>query len=432
MPSRPDQAPDPAPDEAPPEPLRWRAFLGVYLLLLLIGTETFLVSPLLPTIADSIDVSEAAAATTVTAYTLAYALTAPFLGAVSDRFGRQPTIVAGTVLFLLGNVVAAVAGGLTVLVIARIVGALGAALAGPSIWAHLAERAPEQARGRAIGTGLALFSAGQVLGVPLASFLAGAGGWRASFWALAVLSAVAVPLVWRQTRPAAFGAATATTDAAPAPRLRLAAVFSVWADPLLRRVLLVVLLLQGANLGAYTFIGAVLDDHFDLSVTALGLIGVLVGIGSAAGSVAGGRIGDAARRRGHDDRGWIPLWCLVLGGGTILAVWGAPLPVAGLAVVVWFFASGAFGANVQALLVEARPALAATSSSWNSALLYGGAAIGVFLIQRFSDVDLAVTLVAGAMALTATALSLGLVRRRDCPAVPSPHTPGPPSPIQEV
>lgn len=421
MPSRSTQ--DPAAPEPIQEPLRWTAFLGVYLLLLLIGTETFLVSPLLPTIADSIGVTEAAAATTVTAYTLAYALTAPFLGAVSDRFGRQPTIVAGTLLFLLGNVVAAVAGGLTVLVVARIVGALGAALAGPSIWAHLAERAPEHARGRAIGTGLALFSAGQVLGVPLASFLAGAGGWRASFWALAILSALAVPLVWRQTRPLP-GIAAAT-----APRLRLAAVFSVWADPLLRRVLLVVLLLQGANLGAYTFVGAVLDDHFDLSVTALGLIGILVGLGSAAGSVAGGRIGDAARRRGRDDRAWIPVWCLVLGGGAVLTVWGAPLPVAGLAVVIWFFASGAFGANVQALLVEARPTLAATSSSWNSALLYGGAAIGVFLIQRFSDVDVAVTLVAGAMALAATVLSLSLVRRRACPSVPSPSAA--PSPIQE-
>lgn len=385
--------------------LPWRPFVGVYLLLFLIGTETFLVSPLLPTIADSIDVSESAAAATVTAYTLAYALTAPFLGVVSDRVGRRPTILAGAALFLLGNAVAAVAGTLSVLIVARVVGALGAALAGPSIWAHLAERAPAAARGRAIGAGLALFSAGQVVGVPLASLLASAGDWRTSFWGLAVLSAVVLPVVWRQTAPRAASA----SSAAEAPRLRLSAVFVVWTDPVLRRVLIVVFLLQGANLGAYTFIGAVLDDHFGLSVTVLGLLGVLVGLGGALGAVAAGRIGDRARREGRDDRVWIPVWTAVLGAATVAAALGAPLPVAAAAVFVWFVASGAFGANVQTLLIEARPALGATSSSWNSAVLYGGTAVGVPLVGSFADASTGVAVVGGGLALLATAGALALV-----------------------
>ncbi|MCT9079184.1 MFS transporter, partial [Streptomyces fulvoviolaceus] len=204
----------------------WASYTGVYLLLFLIGTETFLVSPLLPTIAGDVGVSEAAAAVTVTAYTLVYALTAPFLGAVSDRFGRRPTILAGTVLFLLGNAVAAVAGNLTVLVVARVLGALGAALAGPSIWAHIAETAPEAVRGRAVGLGMALFSAGQVLGVPAGSFLAGWGGWRASFWALTALSLASVPLLLAQTR-----SAQGRTDAPP---VGIGSVFAVWRDGVLR------------------------------------------------------------------------------------------------------------------------------------------------------------------------------------------------------
>ncbi|MEV4419008.1 MFS transporter [Patulibacter sp. NPDC049589] len=394
----------PAPPSVP-----WRGFVGVYVLLFLIGTETFLVSPLLPTIADSIGVSESRAAITVTAYTLVYALTAPFLGAVADRVGRRPTIVAGAVLFLLGNLVAALAGSLAVLVAARIVGALGAALAGPSIWAHLSERSPEEARGRAIGSGLALFSAGQVLGVPLASLLAGGGGWRASFWGLTVLSGLVLPVVWRQTRDR--GTAEAEARAA-APRLRLSTVFAVWSDPLIRRVLIVVLLLQGANLGAYTFIGAALDDRFGLSVTALGLLGVLVGTGSAIGSVLAGRISDAARRDGRDDRAWIPGWTLLLGVGAGAAALGSPLVVACAAVVVWFVASGAFGANVQTLLIQARPSLAATSSSWNTAVLYGGTAIGVVLVGSFRHTDVGVAVVGGGLALLATVGALTLAHPR--------------------
>lgn len=398
-------------------------FAGVYALLFLIGAETFLVSPLLPTIADDLGASEAAVATSVTAYTLAYALSAPLLSPLFDRRPRRTAITLGTALFLAGNVLAAVAGGLAVLIVARVVGALGAAVAGPAVWAHLAERADEDAQGRAIGLGLACFSAGTALGVPAASLAAGADGWRASFAVLAVVTLATLPAVWAQTRPSVDEAAVR----AAAPARALGGSFGVWRDPVLRTALVVVLLLQGANLGAYTFIGAVLDDHFDLSVTVLGLVGVLVGIGGAVGAVVAGRIGDTARKAGGDDRHWIPVWCLLLGGGAVVAVWAGLLPVAGLAVLVWFFASGAFGATVQTLLLSTRPELAAVASSWNSALLYGGAALGVASIQALPDLDVAVTVVGGGLALAAALLSLRLLH----PAARAPQIPAPARPTTD-
>jgi MFS transporter, DHA1 family, inner membrane transport protein len=370
-------------------------FAGVYLVLFLIGAETFLVSPLLPTIAHDLHEREAVVATTVTAYTLAYALSAPFLSPVFDAYPRRTAIALGTLLFLAGNVLAAVAGGIVVLVGARVVGALGAAVAGPAIWAHLAEQADADAQGRAIGLGLAAFSAGTALGVPAASLAAGTGGWRASFLVLAVASAAALPLAWAQARPTAGErAGAASAQARPS-------TFAVWRDPALRVALVVVFLLQGANLGAYTFLGAVLDDHFGLSVTTLGLVGVLVGVGGAAGSLVAGRIGDAT----NNDRAWLAAWSAVLALGVVVAVWARVLPVAALAVLVWFFASGAFTATAQTLLVSVRPDLAAISSSWNTALLYAGAAAGVAIIQALPDRDVAVTVVGGGLALAAAALA---------------------------
>ncbi|MEE1841504.1 MFS transporter [Streptomyces sp. NPDC007076] len=402
--STPPAADEAPPAQSPPARVPWATYTGVYLLLFLIGTETFLVSPLLPTIADSVGVSVAAAASTVTAYTLVYALTAPFLGAVSDRFGRRPTVLAGTLLFLLGNALAAVAGNLTVLVVARVLGALGAALAGPSIWAHIAETAPAPVRGRAVGLGMALFSAGQVLGVPAGSFLAGWGGWRASFWALTALTAASAPLLLAQlkSRPAE------TAEAAP---LRFTAVFSVWRDGVLRHTLIVVFLLQAANLGAYTFLGSALHDRFGLSVDELGLLGILVGAGSALGSLAAGRIGDRARERGSGDAWWIPVWCLLLGGGAVLAALGANSLLAYAAVLVWFFASGAFGTLVQTLLVSSRPELGATSSSWNSATLYAGTAVGVAVTGTFAHADTGTAVVGGGLAVLAGLTALPLVGR---------------------
>ncbi|MFG2920753.1 MFS transporter [Streptomyces sp. NPDC048305] len=397
----------------------WSSYTGVYLLLFLIGTETFLVSPLLPTIAGDVGVTETAAAVTVTAYTLVYALTAPFLGAVSDRFGRRPTILAGTALFLLGNALAAIAGDLTVLVVARVAGALGAALAGPSIWAHIAETAPEPVRGRAVGLGMALFSAGQVLGVPAGSFLAGWGGWRASFWALTVLSVASVPLLLTQIRGA--------WSRSDAPSVGFGSVFSVWRDGVLRHTLIVVFLLQAANLGAYTFLGTALHDRFGLSVDALGLLGILVGAGSALGSLAAGRIGDRARERGTGDAVWIPVWALLLGAAAALAALGSPQAVVYAGVLVWFFASGAFGTVIQTLLISARPELGATSSSWNSATLYAGTAVGVTAAGSFAHAGTGTAVVGGGLALVAGLVAVPLVGRLRTSG-PAQAAEGPPEP----
>ncbi|MER6996795.1 MFS transporter [Streptomyces sp. NPDC000410] len=70
--------------------------------------------------------------------------------------------------------------------VSRAVAGLAAAAAGPAIWAHIAETSSDRVRGRALGLGMALFSCGQVVGVPLGGLLAGTAGWRSAFWAMAI------------------------------------------------------------------------------------------------------------------------------------------------------------------------------------------------------------------------------------------------------
>ncbi|MFG2692867.1 MFS transporter [Kitasatospora sp. NPDC048407] len=369
---------------------RWR-YAGVFALLFLFGTETFLVSPLLPTIAGSIHVSEAAAASTVTAYVLVYAVCAPFLGLASDRFGRRRTLLAGTALFLLSNAAAALSTDLTLLVLSRALAGLAAAAAGPAIWAHIAETAPDTVRGRALGLGMALFSTGQVIGVPLGGLLAGAAGWRAAFWALAAGTAAAVPLLLRQVAPRAAAAGTGT----------ILAVLAAWRDPALRRALLVNTAFNAANLGAYTFLGAVLGERFDLSVQALGLVGILVGAGSVAGSLLGGRLGDKARAAGRTDLPLLPLWALLLAAGIALAVAGPGLVLSLLGVLLWFVASGGFVTDQQTLAGTVAPAHRATSSAWLTSTMYAGTGVGAWAIGAFGSVAHGSVIVGVALALLA-------------------------------
>ncbi|MFJ4621251.1 MFS transporter [Streptomyces sp. NPDC088812] len=412
---RPDPAADTVAEPGRTTFDRWR-YAGVFLLLFLFGTETFLVSPLLPTIADDIDVSESAAAQSVTAYVLVYAVTAPFLGLLSDRLGRRRTLLAGTVLFLLSNAAAALSASLALLIVSRALAGLAAAAAGPAIWAHIAETAPERVRGRALGLGMALFSCGQVVGVPLGGLLAGATGWRSAFLALAVGTAAAVPLLVRQV-------SGKPVPGAPAPaRGALGAVLAAWGHPALRKALAVNTAFHAANLGAYTFLGVVLVDRFDLSVSALGLVGVLVGAGSVAGSLIGGRLGDRSRAAGRDHLPLLPVWGLLLAAGVALTATGPGIVLALLGVTVWFVASGGFVIDQQTLAGTAAPDLRATSSAWLTSTMYAGTGLGAWAVGAFDDTGTG-TLVVGAglalvSALAALALSAGLRRGAGTPDGP--------------
>ncbi|MFF2043785.1 MFS transporter [Kitasatospora sp. NPDC058170] len=396
---------DPSAADPAPGFDRWR-YAGVFVLLFLFGTETFLVSPLLPTIAESIRTSESAAAASVTAYVLVYAVSAPFLGLLSDRFGRRRTLLAGTLLFVLSNAAAALSTGLTLLVLSRAVAGLAAAAAGPAIWAHIAETAPDAVRGRALGLGMALFSSGQVIGVPLGGFLAGLAGWRSAFWALAVGTAAAVPLLLRQVKGS-------TAPAGPQVGA-VRAVLAGWGDPALRRALLVNTVFHAANLGAYTFLGAVLVQRFDLSVEALGLVGVLVGAGSVAGSLLGGRLGDRARAAGRSDLPLLPLWGVLLAVGVVVFAQGPVLVVALAGVVVWFLASGSFVTDQQTLAGTLAPELRATSSAWLTSTMYAGTGLGAWAVGAFDDVADGTLLVGGGLALLAAlgGLAVNLRLRR--------------------
>jgi len=121
-------------------------------------------------------------------------------GAMGDRFGRRRVFVAGIWLFALASVACAAAPSSLLLILARAVQGVGAALLVPNSLAILSAAFPKAERGRAIGTwsGFAAITAagGPVLGGWLVDTLS----WRAAFWinppiaaVVLVLASLAVP-----------------------------------------------------------------------------------------------------------------------------------------------------------------------------------------------------------------------------------------------
>jgi DHA1 family inner membrane transport protein len=374
---------------------------AVYLALFLIGTETFLVSPLLPAIAGSYHVPTGSAATSVTSYVLCYAVSAPLLGTLCDRFGRRRFILLGSAIFLTGNLVAAVAPSLVFLILARAVAGVGGATAGPAIWAYLGETSSPETRGRAIGIGMACFSLGQVLGVPLGGLIAAASSWHYAFAAVGFGLLATLPLTARlQPTPGNPGAAP------------LSGLLSIWVRSdarEIRQALSVTLLFQAASLGAYTYLGTLLATSFHLRVGVIGLTGILVGAGSVAGSMLGGHLGTADR--GDRLAKLLALWSLLLACSLAVVAESGVLALTMLAVVTWFIASGGFVTNQQTLLVSAAPDRRAASASWNNTAMYVGTAAGVWLVGIVPHLPTGLVIVGPALALCALA-SAAVLRLR--------------------
>ncbi|MFE0107448.1 MFS transporter [Streptomyces sp. NPDC059009] len=145
----------------------------------------------LPSIGDEFNVSESSLQWTMTAYATAFAGCLLLGGRCADVLGRRKIFAMGIALFALASLGAALAPNLAVLIVARAVQGVGAALSGPASLALLSQIFPEgPARNKAVAvysaTGAASFSGGLVIGGVLTDFI----GWRSVFALSVVIGAV--------------------------------------------------------------------------------------------------------------------------------------------------------------------------------------------------------------------------------------------------
>ena len=82
-----------------------------FITLLAIGTDLFVVSPLLPAIAQQYGVIPGVAGNAVTLFSLAYMLGAPGMGLLADRVGRHTMLLVGLLGFAAANILTGLAPG---------------------------------------------------------------------------------------------------------------------------------------------------------------------------------------------------------------------------------------------------------------------------------------------------------------------------------
>jgi len=170
----------------PPESLTLAALLTLSVGLGPLATDLYL--PSLPSIGLEFGRSVADIQLTLSVYIAGFAVSQLFSGPLSDRFGRRPVMLVGFAIFLPASIVAGFAPSLEILLVARFLQAIGAC-AGPVIGRAVVRDIYGPARAAKVlsymATAWALAPAlGPIVGGVLETTL----GWRANFWALALIS----------------------------------------------------------------------------------------------------------------------------------------------------------------------------------------------------------------------------------------------------
>ncbi|WP_324197124.1 MFS transporter [Streptomyces sp. NRRL B-1677] len=173
--------------------LTWRLVIlamGTFVL----GVDGFVLPGLLPEISSDLSVSTTTAGQLTTAFAIAYAIGSPVIATLTGRMDRRAVIGVGMVAFLIGMVLQAGGPTYEVVLVGRVVAALGAAAFQANAFAVAGVLAPPEKRSRAfavIGAGSSLAA---VLGVPFGLLIGQLWGWRGTLWTIVVLAAAAAVL----------------------------------------------------------------------------------------------------------------------------------------------------------------------------------------------------------------------------------------------
>ncbi|MFE6649667.1 Cmx/CmrA family chloramphenicol efflux MFS transporter, partial [Nocardioides sp. NPDC057772] len=263
--------------------------LALYLLALAVfamGTSEFMLAGLVPDIAAGLDVSVGTAGLLTSAFAVGMILGAPVMAAFARRWPARVALLGCLALFAACHVVAALTPDFAVLFVSRVVAAVAnAGFLAVALSTATRLVAPDR-KGRALAVLLSGTTLATVAGVPAGALLGTALGWRATFWAVALLCV-----------PAAFGIASGVRsgpqeEAPGRPGPSLVAELTQLRAPRLLVAMLLGALVNGGTFAAFTFLAPIVTGTAGLAQVWVPLALVLFGIGSFVGVAAAGRLSD--------------------------------------------------------------------------------------------------------------------------------------------
>jgi len=329
-----------------------------------IGTTEFVIMGLLPEVAADLGVTIPAAGLLVSGYAMGVVIGAPILAVMISRADRRRALLALVGMFIVGNLLCALAPGYASLMAARVVTAfchgaffgLGAVVAAGLV-------APNR-RAQAIAmmfTGLTLAN---VLGVPLGTLLGQHAGWRATFWAVTAIGCVAAVALYAWL-PRNLGAGSSRGLLGEVRELRRPQVL----------LAMVISVLSSASLfSVFTYIAPLLREVSGFSAQDVTLVLLVFGGGLTIGNLLGGKLAD-----------WRLMPAVIATFVAVIAVlcllsWGSHVPWLAVALVfAWGVTDFALISPLQMRVVNEAAGAPNLASTVNQGAFNLGNAIGAWL-----------------------------------------------------
>ncbi|MGY2491378.1 MFS transporter [Cupriavidus sp. CP313] len=322
-----------------------------------IGTDSFVVAGVLSQVSASLNVSVALAGQMVTLYALSYALLSPVIAAAAAHWPRKRLLLTGLAVFVLGNVITAVAPSIELVLASRLLAGLGAAMFSPTATATGASLVPPEQRGRALAIVIAGLSSATALGAPLGTFIGGWLDWRATMWFVAVVGTLA-----------AVGVAWRLPDIPTLPAVSLARRLAPLGDARVLLTLLTTWLAYAGLFLVYTYIGLSFDRATGGDTRVLAALLLLWGMAATIGNLAAGRLTDR-----FGSRRIINAAIAAVALDFALLPWtSASLATAVPALVVWGLCGWGLLVPQQHRLISITPSAAPLLLGLNSAAVYIG------------------------------------------------------------
>ncbi len=249
-----------------------------WITLFLMGTDLFVVSPLLPFISEEYNVSPETTGWMVTVFAMTYAFSAPVFGWLSDKKGRRTFIMFGLLLFAISNALTAFASSFLWLIVSRILAGLSVASITPLIYAIIGDIAPPNRR----GTWLSIVVSGHLTalwaGAPLGTLLEHFLGWRSVFVVMAIIGVILAVVNFKTW--ASIPKSDLTKNVVEGNLLRIlgsVSVTTIWAISMY---------------ALYVYLGAALYSENKFSSSEIALAVTFYGVGAVLGSLTSGQLTD--------------------------------------------------------------------------------------------------------------------------------------------
>ncbi|HYD97021.1 MAG TPA: MFS transporter [Noviherbaspirillum sp.] len=338
----------------------WTLTLGNFA----IGTGVMIVPGMLNELSADLAVSPARVGLLISAFAMTICVTGPLLAGWTSAVDRRKLLTASLLLYGIMHLLAALAPGYDVLLAARMLTAIGAAVFTAQAAATAGLMVPPETRGKAINLVFLGWSIAAVVGTPLGAYLGAHIGWRPTLALVGLLSALFAAGVWLQIPPKLF--------VAPMDRAAWKVLFAD--TPLLLAISVTAIQALGM-FTVFSYMALLLKDFIGASPAVISMMFLCFGITGVLGNVIGARVMD---RVGPMRVGVAAMGCMLVA----VALWPltrGSLPATVILTLVWGLGCFAVNGSQQARLVAMAPQLASASVSLNSSAIYLGQAAGAFI-----------------------------------------------------